>query len=113
MLLVHYINKCIFAYQPLTKSMTEKEIITKIQDALTSNELDLAQKCVDETWGNINAEATLHYLQGKIFMKRSLWSQAISSFLHAENLDPQSPAKECRLMLNDIMDFYNKDMYNQ
>ncbi len=46
-------------------------------------------------------------------MKQSAWTKAISSFLKAEELEPEGPAKECRLMLIDIMEFYNKDMFNQ
>ena len=57
--------------------------------------------------------AMLHFLHGRCFMKESRWGEAISCFLKAEAIDPQSPARESREMLCDIMDFYNKDMYNQ
>lgn len=93
--------------------MTENNITHQIHEAILANQLTQAQTLMDEAWKNADHTAELHYLQGRIFMKRSLWSKAISSFLHAEELDPESPAKECRLMLKDIMDFYNKDMYNQ
>ncbi|MBQ9569657.1 MAG: tetratricopeptide repeat protein [Alloprevotella sp.] len=46
-------------------------------------------------------------------MKRSAWGEAISLFLQSEALDPDGPAREAREMLDDIMAFYNKDMYNQ
>ena len=52
-------------------------------------------------------------LQNALYMKQSAWTKAISSFLKAEELEPEGPAKECRLMLIDIMEFYNKDMFNQ
>lgn len=58
-------------------------------------------------------DAMLHFLHGRCFMKESRWGEAISCFLKAEAIDPQSPARESREMLCDIMDFYNKDMYNQ
>ena len=93
--------------------MTQQDIINKIQEALQINELEEAQKWLDKGRTQTDQNATLHFLQGKLFMKRSQWSKAISSFLRAEELEPEGPARECRLMLNDIMDFYNKDMYNQ
>ena len=46
-------------------------------------------------------------------MKRSQWTEAIGCFLKAEELDPEGPAAESKRMLQDILDFYNKDMYNQ
>lgn len=92
--------------------MTKKDIITQIHEALESNQLDEAQNLMDKAWDMVCDDSTLHYLQGKIFMKRSLWGDAISSFLRSEELNPNGPAHECRLMLSDIMNFYNKDMYN-
>ena len=46
------------------------------------------------------------YEQGNAFRKESKWhDQAIE-------LDPDSPAVEAKRMLDDIMAFYCKDMYN-
>lgn len=53
------------------------------------------------------------YRDGQAAMKRSAWGEAISLFLQSEALDPDGPAREVREMLDDIMAFYNKDMYNQ
>lgn len=92
--------------------MTKKDIITQIHDALETGQLYEAQNLIDKARDIKCDESTLHYLQGMIFMKRSLWGNAISSFLRSEELDPDGPAHECRLMLSDIMNFYNKDMYN-
>ncbi|MBR1387187.1 MAG: hypothetical protein IJ553_02110 [Alloprevotella sp.] len=57
--------------------------------------------------------AQLHYLKGKALMKQSAWGEAISQFRQARMLEPDGPAAEAENMLLDIMDFYNKDMYNQ
>lgn len=55
----------------------------------------------------------LFYLKGQAFMKTSEWGKAISQFRQARLLEPDGPAAEAENMLLDIMDFYNKDMYNQ
>lgn len=93
--------------------MASQGIFQPIYDALTSNNVEEAHRLTSIAISQDEGNATLHYLQGKAFMKESKWGQAISCFKRAEELDPESPARECRLMLNDIMDFFNKDMYNQ
>ena len=51
--------------------------------------------------------------KARLYMKRSQWTEAIGCFLKSEELDPEGPAAESKRMLQDILDFYNKDMYNQ
>ena len=53
------------------------------------------------------------YEQGQAAMKRSAWGEAISWFLQSEAYEPDGPARQAREMLDDIMAFYNKDMFNQ
>ena len=53
-----------------------------------------------------------YYQQGNTYRKQSLWHEAINSYTKAIELDPDSPAVAARDMLNDIMNFYCKDMYN-
>lgn len=84
-----------------------------ILDALTANNATEAHQLIRIAMSENEDNATLFYLQGKAYMKQSNWGQAISCFKRAEEIDPQCPAHQCRLMLDDIMDFFNKDMYNQ
>ena len=53
-----------------------------------------------------------YYQQGNAYRKQSLWHEAINSYKKAIELDPDSPAVAAREMLDDIMNFYCKDMYN-
>ena len=50
--------------------------------------------------------------QGNAFRKESKWHEAINCYIQAIALDPDSPAVEAKRMLDDIMAFYCKDMYN-
>ncbi len=52
------------------------------------------------------------YLQGNGARKRGQWHEAINAYIQAIALDPDSPAVEAKKMLDDIMAFYCKDMYN-
>lgn len=53
-----------------------------------------------------------YYIQGNEYRRRGDWKHAIDSYLEAIALDPQSPAVEAKQMLDDILNFYCKDIYN-
>ena len=55
----------------------------------------------------------LFYLLGNAWRKKGNWQMAINNYLEALNINPDSPAKQALEIANDILDFYNKDMYNQ
>ena len=55
----------------------------------------------------------LYYLRGNAYRKLCNWQQALNNYLEAVSLNPESPAKEAHRMLMEILEFYNKDMYNQ
>lgn len=56
---------------------------------------------------------TLYYLLGNAWRKKGNWQMAINNYLEALNLNPDSPARQALDIANEILDFYNKDMYNQ
>jgi len=93
--------------------MTEKNDILTIQRALEAGKLAEVHRLVQTALRGAADASQLHYLDGRAYMKASEWGAAMSCFKKAEELDPKSPAGECRQMLEDIMAFYNKDMYNQ
>lgn len=53
-----------------------------------------------------------YYHLGNEARKQGLWHEAINHYIQAIALDPDSPAVEAKRMLDDIMAFYCKDMYN-
>ena len=54
-----------------------------------------------------------YYLLGNAYRKQGNWQMALNSYLEAIERNPDSPAVNARLMLMDILNFYNKDMFNQ
>lgn len=60
---------------------------------------------------NNNDEA--YYLLGNAYRKMGDWQRALNNYLEAIERNPKSPAVQARDMLMDILNFYNKDMYNQ
>ena len=47
------------------------------------------------------------------YRKLGDWQMALNNYLEAIALNPESPAVQARAMAMDILEFYNKDMYNQ
>ena len=56
---------------------------------------------------------TLFYLLGNAWRKKGNWQMAMNNYLEAVHLNPESPAAAALEIANEILDFYNKDMYNQ
>ena len=52
------------------------------------------------------------YERGNVFRKQGNWQEAINCYMEAIELNPDSPAVEAKAMLDDILNFYNKDAYN-
>lgn len=52
------------------------------------------------------------YEQGNRSRREGKWAEAINNYIAAIELDPESPAVEAKRMLDDILGYYNKDMYN-
>lgn len=57
-------------------------------------------------------EAQAFYLKGNEYRKQGNWQEAINCYLEAIELDPESPAVHAKQMLDDILNYYNKDLYN-
>ena len=55
----------------------------------------------------------LFYLLGNAWRKKGNWQMAMNNYLEAVSLNPESPAASALDIANEILDFYNKDMYNQ
>lgn len=53
-----------------------------------------------------------YYRLGNRFRCEGNWQEAINNYIAAIALDPDSPAVEAKRMLEDILNYYNKDMYN-
>lgn len=55
----------------------------------------------------------LFYLLGNAWRKKGNWQMAMNNYLEAIHRNPESPAAQALEIANEILAFYNKDMYNQ
>jgi tetratricopeptide (TPR) repeat protein len=72
----------------------------------------------DDAISRLDSYLSLHpsdhafYLRGNAYRKKGDWQGAMNNYLEAMTLNPDSPAGNALKMLNEILDFYNKDLYN-
>lgn len=90
-------NKLTEIKELINKGEIEKSIILLNQYIQDQN------GCTDEPF----------YLLGNAYRKQGNWQLALNNYLEAIERNPESPATHARKMLMDILEFYNKDMYNQ
>ena len=53
-----------------------------------------------------------YYRLGNRYRKEGNWQEALNNYIAAIELDPESPAVEAKKMLDDILNYYCKDIYN-
>jgi tetratricopeptide (TPR) repeat protein len=56
---------------------------------------------------------TAYYLRGNAYRKSGNWQQALNNYQSAVDINPDSPAAQARQAVIEILNFYNKEMYNQ
>jgi len=52
------------------------------------------------------------FLLGNAYRKKENWEFALNNYRKAMDLNPNGPAKYAYKMVIDILNFYNKDMFN-
>lgn len=53
-----------------------------------------------------------YYLLGNAYRQKSDWRKAISNYNRSVQLNPDGPAKTALQTANEILDFFNHDLYN-
>ncbi|MCQ2238768.1 MAG: tetratricopeptide repeat protein [Bacteroidaceae bacterium] len=90
------------------------EITDKTIDLLNKGEIDNAIQFLElSIKESNNPKDDLYYLLGNAYRKKGNWQYAINNYLEAIAINPNSPAKQAYEMAMSILNFYNKDMYNQ
>ena len=86
----------------------------RLQSLLDQHRSDEAIALVEEyRAGGGVMDDTLFYLLGNAWRKKGNWQMAMNNYLEAVHINPDSPARQALDIANEILDFYNKYMYNQ
>ena len=91
-----------------------KENIITIKGLIQEGKLDLAiNQLEQQIQQGTSYDDELYYLLGNAYRKQGNWQMALNNYLEAMERNPESPAVHAYQMTMDILNFYNKDMYNQ
>ncbi len=92
--------------------MTEK--LKEIKQRMDEGEVDIVIDQLNQLLSQKPENADyIYYLRGNAFRKQGNWQGALNDYQEAIDLNPDSPAADARKMVMDILEFYNKDMFNQ
>lgn len=91
-------------------SLSAKDIQYYLDREDARKAIEVAQTIIDES---SNPSDQVYYLLGNAYRKLGDWQHAINNYLKAIEINPSSPANQAYQMANDILNFFNKDMYNQ
>lgn len=91
--------------------MNEK--LTQIKLLINKGELETAINQLSQLIETNKANDEPYYLLGNAYRKQGNWQLALNNYLEAIERNPEGPAVQAYQMMMDILNFYNKDMYNQ
>lgn len=92
---------------------TRNEIIEKARQLIYNGEIDMAISVLNDYIDSNPLDDEAFFLRGNAWRKKGDNRLALNNYLEAIHLNPDSPAQKAHDMLMDILNFYNKDMYNQ
>ncbi len=90
----------------------KKEWVETIRQWIRSSRLADAEQWLKREIGKSRADDELYFWMGNLRRKQSNWKEALQYYAEALSLNPNSPAREAREMIMDILRFYYKERYN-
>ena len=90
-----------------------KEKLISIKEAIKEGKLGTAIEELSQYIQSDSKNDEAYYLLGNAYRKLGNWQMALNNYLEAMEINPESPAVQAHQMTMDILNFYNKDMYNQ
>ncbi len=85
----------------------------KIKKMIADGQTQKALSLLNEHLTNHPEDDQAWFLKGNAYRKLGETRLALNSYLEAIAINPDSPAQAAYNMMIRILDFYNKDMYNQ
>lgn len=91
---------------------TNNCLSSEVRQMIADNRLDDAVAEISALISKFGDNADLLFERGKLLWKLGRKAGAISDYAAAAQIDSDSPAVTALEMARNVMDFYNKDMYN-
>lgn len=83
-----------------------------IRQLILNGQTEEAIRQLDEIIKEDSSNDKAYYLRGNAYRKTENIQMALNNYLTAMELNPDSPAHQAYAMLMNILNFYNKDLYN-
>ena len=95
----------------MTEYNNNKQLCSEVDKIIDEGRYDDALALLDGVLNEV-ADSDLFYRRGRLLWKLGRKTDAMSDYGRAVEIDPQSPAAAALDMAREVMNFYNKDMYN-
>lgn len=79
---------------------------------IEKNELEEALVQLNAALESNMDDDELFFMRGNIYRKQNQWKQSLDDYCSAVEINPSSPAAFAYDAVQQILEFYNKDMYN-
>lgn len=93
-------------------SLKKTKAMTDIKHLISQGKTTQAIRLLDKHIAGNPASDEAYFLRGNAYLKQGDVREALNNYLKAMELNPDSPAHQAYRMQIDILNFYNKDMYN-
>ena len=90
-----------------------KNKLTSIKESIKEGKLETAIEELSQYILSDSKDDEAFYLLGNAYRKQGNWQMALNNYLEAMERNQESPAVQAYQITMDILNFYNKDMYNQ
>lgn len=90
----------------------KNEWVETIRQWIRAGKLADAERWLKSEIGRDGADDALYFWMGNLRRKQCNWQDALQYYAEALALNPESPAREAREMITDILRFYDKERYN-
>lgn len=84
----------------------------KIKALLDAGKVDEAIADLQRMGEERPDDDAVHYELGNAYWKLQDWKHCLDHYTEAIRLNPESPAAEMKKMVMNILQFYNKEMFN-
>lgn len=92
--------------------MNKEELYNNIRNLTEQESYARALEYTEEHLSLNTEDDMLWYLKGNIYKKQEQWQDAINCYTTAISINPLNPATTMRRICIDILNFYDKTLYN-
>jgi Flp pilus assembly protein TadD, contains TPR repeats len=91
----------------------EMSSLSEIKKLIAEEQFAEAERQLKALLEQRSEDGEAHFLLGNLYRKREDWEGALNEYQAAMDLNPESPARMAYDAIQEVLAFYNKDMFNQ